>query len=261
VALEHMVKNQRNLSAGRVREYVKQMQDGKWSVSNDAAVVCDGEWLNANHRLHAIVESDTEQTILVLSVLDNSILRIMDGGKPRSIADVLKMETGTQYNKHITSIGMLLLAYKKGLLSCGGSNLIQQGCPGMSMKKLVTRQDKIGFLVKNQAMLMDVASMVSGLNEKYGILTVCVAGCAFQIIRDKDGIEKAIPFINSLYSGEGMDGAVKMLRQYLIKDSTQRNKSSTVVRLGMVLKAYISSRNGNIPGQLAIKSNETFPEV
>ena len=262
VALEHMVKNQRKLSPARVREYVKQMQDEKWGVSNDAAVVCDGEWLNANHRLNAIVDSGTEQTMLVLFVADSSIMRIMDGGKPRSLGDVLKMETATTYAKDISSIGLLYLAYKKKLLTCGGSNLMQGSqTEGLSLKRLITRQDKIAFLIKNQKDLLTIAEAVKVWNTEFGVLPVSVGGAAFLAIEEKDGSAVASKFLEAVYSGDNMDGATRLLRQFLVKDANCRKRCPQVVKLAMCLKAYTSSRNGTVPGQLSIKSTDSFPEI
>lgn len=261
IAIANMTKNQRHLGHGKVREYVKEMLGGRWSVSNDAAVICDGEWLNANHRLHAIVESGTEQTLLVLTVLDNSILRIMDGGKPRRVSDVVVMETGTEYSKDVVSISTLVLAYKKKLLSSGGSNLVAAGNSDVALKRLVTRQDKIEFAIKNQPHFLSAAQTVRPLFQKYGLIQVSIGGAAFHLVKEKDGEGAALKYITGIYSGEAMDGAQKQLRQFFIKQASTRAVIPQAIKFGMVLKAYISSRNGTIPGQLMLKSNEDFPEI
>jgi hypothetical protein len=260
VAIENMSKTQRPCSLGKVREYAKEMTDGKWKVSNDAMVVCGDEWVNANHRLHAIVESGVAVTMLCLRSPDSSIIRVLDGGKPRSISDVLKMETGTSYHRVVAAIANLVLPYQRGMLTSGGTNTTNAA--EIAIKRLTTRQERIAFVVKHQKAFLEIAIFVEALYNKYGpIMPTSMAGAVYHIIFLVDGKSAAEDYITGIYTGDNISGAQKMIRQSLIKDAASRKKMPSIVRFGTVLKTYLSHRNGTVPGLVLLKSSEAFPKI
>lgn len=262
VALENMTANQRKTSHLKVREYAKEMIGLKWKVSNDAAVICGDVWLNAKHRMEAIVQSGTTQTLLLLNTLDESIIRVIDGGKPRRISDVLKMDSGISYSSQVAGVGTHLLAYERGLLTSGGTNRGSGPKETISMKRLVTSQDRIEFCLRRRNDLLEAVLLVTPLANKYGaLLTVLYGAVVFCIIKKADGEKAALDFLNPFYSGDEASGVIKQLRVLLIRDSQSRNKMLPVRRLGTALKAYIAHRSGIVPGQLMLKGNEEFPKV
>jgi hypothetical protein len=263
VAIDNMVDNQRPRSIGKTREYAKMMSEGKWKVSNDAAIVCNGKWLNANHRLHAILESGKEQTILLLKTEDESILRVVDGGKLRRVADVLKMETGTIYASDIATISSLILAYSKGLLTSAGTNMGSSGAMRtIAVSKIITRQDRIAYAVRYRNPLLEAAQFAAHLYEVQGALvTKSLAGAVYYLIKEKDGETVANEYLTGLFTGEGMSASQKQLRLFLFRDVTGRKKTNSVTKFGIILKSYISHRNGTCPAQLMLKSSELFPKL
>jgi len=266
VILEHMSKDQRKLSPAKVREWAKEMTTGRWKVSNDALVYLSSadEWVNGQHRLHAIIESGTEQDFIVLATEDASIIRVLDGGKARWVSDVLRMQGCNTYSKDIAGVGYWLLSYDRGLLTSGGTNMGAGGTGGggISIKKLVTRQDRIEFCEKNAKRLTEIITYVRPLTDKYGShLTPTMAYTLFAIIAKADGDDKARDYVTGIITGDDMSGAQKLVRTMLIRDVSARRKLPACTKLGMALKAYLSHRNGTIPGLLILKSNEAFPKV
>lgn len=258
-AITAMADNQRAISPKKVNEWAKEMSAGKWMLSNDAAVVCRGEWLNAQHRFAAIVQSGKAQPMLILDVQSPSIMRVIDGGHPRRVSDVLKMETGMPYSKDVTAIADKVLAYDRGILTSAGSGYVSATT---TERKLITRQERIAYAEKCSKRLIEIITQVRPWSEKFGpVLSVMLAGAAWYIIERSDGEQAAMTFVEGMFSGENLSGAQKVLRSQIIRDATARKRLPVVSKFGLVLKAYLSHRNGTVPGNLALRSNEEFPRI
>lgn len=258
----NMIEHQRKPSEGRIAELVKEMHTERFKVSNDAFVLCGDKWLNGQHRMEAIIRSGTTQTLLVLETDDMNLIRVIDGGKPRNLADVLTMD-GMIHTRNMASTGMLVLAYDRKLLTSGGSDMSRTSSVGMSEKRLCSRQDKIEFITRHSRKLSDVTSHCAHLYKKHGqLLSPSTAAAAWFIIDRKDGPEAACSFIEPIYNGDEMSGSQKVLRTLLVRDAVSRRQRMTnIIRFGVVLKAYVSHRNGTTPAKLSLKNNEDFPVV
>jgi hypothetical protein len=259
VAVANMAVNQRKPSQRRINEYAKEMAAGKWKVSNDAAIICGDKWLNANHRMLAILKSGTKQTFLLLQTDDESVMRIVDGGKPRSVSDVMRMDSGIPSAVQFSAIGYLLLSYDRGFLSTAGSNTIQ--VQTISDKRLVTRQDKIDFNLKHRHLIQEAIDFVSPLYKRYRITTLTLAACTYIIIKRRDGTEAACRFIDGLFSGDNITKAQSALRSFLIRNERVNRKAPAIILFGLILKSYISHRNGTAPTVLSLKPSEEFPVI
>ena len=65
----------RKIKQKKVDEYIKEMQDGKWRLNGKALIFdSNGRLLNGQHRLSAVVQSDTPLTTLVVRGVDPSVL-------------------------------------------------------------------------------------------------------------------------------------------------------------------------------------------
>lgn len=74
--------------------YVRDMLAGHWYLSNDALVVGKSGWvLNGQHRLWAVVESQTTQAFNVMRGVENEIelMKVIDTGAGRSRSDMLAL--------------------------------------------------------------------------------------------------------------------------------------------------------------------------
>lgn len=261
VAIANMVENQRKPSRSRIMEYAREMIAGKWKVSNDAAIVCGDRWLNANHRLHAIVESGTTQTLLLLKTDDESVMRIADGGLPRSMGSVLKMEADIQGGLQFAAVGNLLFAYERKLLTAAGVNMVGGNVRSVDSSGIVTRQEKIDYHLKRRKLIQSAIQFVSPLYVKYRILSKTSAAALHIIIQQKDGVDAAESFITGLYTGDKISPPQKVIRHALIRNASLKAKLPPITMFGMVLKSYLSHRSGDTPDKIALKSSEEFPKI
>lgn len=90
--LQTNTKGQRTISAATVERYASDMTTDDW-IFNGAPILIssNNELIDGQHRLTAIVESNTPQMLLVVAGVDASAMATIDAGRKRSYADILKM--------------------------------------------------------------------------------------------------------------------------------------------------------------------------
>tara|TARA_R100001463_G_scaffold134400_1_gene196570 strand:- start:220 stop:1161 length:942 start_codon:yes stop_codon:yes gene_type:complete len=94
--LEYNFANNRAPSKVHINKLAGDMTAGNWSISNDAiAVGNDGRFLNGQHRLHAVVQSNTTQKFIFLYGVDPESAQKFDVGKKRTMAQRISV-SGTQ---------------------------------------------------------------------------------------------------------------------------------------------------------------------
>lgn len=82
----------RPVDRSRVDEYRRAMATGKWKLSNDMlSFDRDGVLINGQHRLQAVIESNTSQTFAVLEGADRHDQDVMDVGKARKAGQQLSI--------------------------------------------------------------------------------------------------------------------------------------------------------------------------
>jgi hypothetical protein len=92
IAAKYLSKNASNrpLQKQWVRELSKRMSDGDWKLSAEPIIFdTDGNLANGQHRLNAVIESGTSQTLMVVRGQPVESFFILDQGKKRSMADAV----------------------------------------------------------------------------------------------------------------------------------------------------------------------------
>lgn len=86
--------NQRALSQATVDSYVRDMQDGAWSLTHQGiAFNREGLLIDGQHRLAAIVASGVPVSMLVTFGVDGDFSAPIDQGRGRSVNDITKLGT------------------------------------------------------------------------------------------------------------------------------------------------------------------------
>jgi hypothetical protein len=94
-AQEMLQKNSinRRLRPGTVKKYSLIMESGNWLLTPEA--ICfdaDGVLLNGQHRLHAIVSSNTAQECVIWRNVPSEVFSVIDRGQTRSFSDAYGTE-------------------------------------------------------------------------------------------------------------------------------------------------------------------------
>lgn len=88
--LDHSAKNQRFVRVGKVSEYARAMKAGKWLwVGDPIRFGSNGEMIDGQHRLSAVIESGVTLHDVVVMVLDaKNAIRYIDQNAPRHLNDL-----------------------------------------------------------------------------------------------------------------------------------------------------------------------------
>lgn len=98
----------RPLKIARVRQMVRDMKSNNWRLSTDQiAFSADGKFRNGQHRLHAIIESGTEQVFSVLFGSSDEDAEKYDCGSSRTLYDVSILD-GMQVHPFAVSVGRFI---------------------------------------------------------------------------------------------------------------------------------------------------------
>lgn len=259
----HMTEAQRNISQAKVNEYAKQMLAGQFPLTNDALVfsTASNTWLNGQHRTEGAAMSGRPLKVLVLEVDDDSVMKVIDGGKPRSLADAI-VSLGYQYGRELSGVGSVWLSYKRGLLTPSSNMGLSSQSSHIGPERTVTRQERIAFCQKHSKTILNALTFCVPLVNQEGVATKNLAATAYCIIAEKDGDEAARGFVRGLITGNNCSGAASACRRALVRAMKIRGKGlGYTVRLGMILKAYVYERSGHVPATMCLKSNEAFPVV
>lgn len=107
-ATEILASNTRNRLPNKklVQRYASDMERGEWAfVGDPIRIAHDGTLLDGQHRLEAIRKSGTKQTLMVITGLDLESQAVVDIGRPRKLADVLRING----EKHHTTLAAALV--------------------------------------------------------------------------------------------------------------------------------------------------------
>tara|TARA_R100000655_G_C2969290_1_gene190088 strand:- start:47 stop:1192 length:1146 start_codon:yes stop_codon:yes gene_type:complete len=100
----------REVGNGIVNRYSRLMKEGRWRLNADAiAFDWQGRLINGQHRLRAIIKSQTIQPFYVARGMDIDSAAILDQGKGRSQTDRIGMKQGEQLNKCGLRVAKMLL--------------------------------------------------------------------------------------------------------------------------------------------------------
>lgn len=111
-------KENRRFNQATADGYARDMAAGNWTLTNDAITFDrDGHLRNGQHRLTAVVESETTQPFLVLRGLPPENQANMDTGRKRTVADALHLRGGDdgKWASNVAALASLILERESGL--------------------------------------------------------------------------------------------------------------------------------------------------
>jgi hypothetical protein len=89
--LANMIENQRKPSAATVNKYAKEMVVGKWEVSSPLSFNDEGQLIDGQHRLLAVVKSGVSTPFLTVGNLPKSAALKFDLGKNRTTQNIANL--------------------------------------------------------------------------------------------------------------------------------------------------------------------------
>ena len=101
----------RNISHLRVQRYAREMQRGDWLLTGEAIKFCNGQLMDGQQRLLAVIESGVSVRMPVIRGIEHSAFEAFDTGKARLPSDLLA-SLGFKQTRNLAAAARVLLVWE-----------------------------------------------------------------------------------------------------------------------------------------------------
>lgn len=259
-AEHYLKKNRANrpVKPGNILKLKNDLQQGNFKLTHQGiAFDWDGNLIDGQHRLMAIIESGITVSMYVTYNCDPDIFKVIDSGSTRNANDVLKLLGASNYSTITAGIRLILWTYDR--------YAVQNGFYTKKSYKnyTITNAETAAFYSENAKNLEDLASKAKYLRSLNTAITPsAVLGFLF-LAKQKYGCEEiAYNFIHRIASGaELRNGSVELA---LSKFIHIRHIDLQGYKKGeFMLMAYIKAFNRYLAGDsillFRVGSTDTMP--
>lgn len=256
LAEQYLETNQNNRKVNKrlVAEYAKQIRDGEWLQNGESIKFSeDGVLLDGQHRLQAIILSETPCEVLVIRGLSKESSKTIDTGKRRNRSDVLYM-AGFQ---NVTALAGALRIV--GIFEETRNRNIY---PGIFQGRRMTNTRILELANTKKGMQVAVDSLYGEYSYVNRILGPSAGAALFYVLSKKDK-ELAAEFFSALATGInlGQDSVMRSCREKLIKNLTDARKLAPGDRMVLVIRTWNFLRQGIRDKKLIVLPNSPVPEI
>lgn len=235
----------RALSNANVAVIASEMSSGRFKETGDSIKISnEGVLLDGQHRLAAIVKSNTIHNMLVVSELPSDVFDVLDIGKKRNSKDVLSI-SGVKNSGQVSGIIKVILSYEQEALNAGGGYYNQFKTPSIVLNRYNSNPDYFDALGTSAAKYYFRSNLLT--TQEYGLLLHILS----KISRDN-----AEEFFDKLSTGVALsqNDPIYLLRERLLKYKTSKLKVSLSLKIGLVFKAWNAFRRGRTLTTLTFNS-------
>lgn len=230
IAKQMLSRNKKNrpLNERNMQIMVADMKGGTFNLTGDTIKFSvEGDLLDGQHRLHAIVKSNTTQQMMVARGLESESFKYIDIGKKRSAGDVLGI-MGMKYPHRVAAVTKFIMMFKNGnyagaMYSDAASKVTHAKISEYAEENLdsITESMRFGFDKENKIVPPVLLSAMHFI---------------FKSINSNDADE----FSWKLASGANLtkDNPIYVLRQKMIMDIRQQKKIRSLEQLALFCKAW-----------------------
>lgn len=211
------------------------MKQNKFMFTGESIIIGkNGDLMDGQHRLDAVVLTGKEQYFVVVYGVDNDAFKHIDIGKNRSAGDVLSIQNIVNPNS-FASIARFILNFNRGGIARAASK--------MSNKKMkITNSEISDFVIKYHNSLQE--------SRTYGFVkeNVLLPGnllSAFHYIFKKIDENAAADFCKKFSDGKELKDtdAISILRQEMKADIQSQRKMSAEEKMALICIAWNHYRN------------------
>lgn len=243
----------RKLNHNRVDQYAREMRAGKWVFHGDAIRVReDGALLDGQHRLQAIIDSDTTQEFILVEGLPDEAMMVVDRGRSRSVADYLRIQGVSNNPGHLAGVLVEIYRWQNGY------QVAPQG--GGTRPTLQEAME----ILEAFPQAVDETDNVRKLRHRLAMSFPISVWTAFKMITDTIDRKDSIWFHHHFASGEALEqgSPLNALRRVILHWHNQqaRTRDPRPYRAVMI-KAWNAYRMGQTVQSLSFRVREGFPRV
>lgn len=249
----------RKLTTITVDKYAQAMRDGHWHYdASPIRFAKSGRLLDGQHRLWAVIESDTSQEFLVVTGLNEHSFVTMDTGKKRSFADVISIEHPSAKDPNaLASITVLVKRWEQGYRG-------KQIRPTGRGANNTSIDEYLSFFNNNAEAIQDLAKRGREIARKVPGITTSMVALLMWIFEDIDA-EDSEAFFDRLMRGANLDegSPILALRNFLYRWATGKDQRSALpaeLAVAVSIKAWNAWRAGREVRVLSYRPGGANPE-
>lgn len=244
--------NNRPLSPTHVDFLAQQMKSGQWLFDGQAIRLRgDGHLLDGQHRLQAVIESDTVQQFLIVSGIDGEAFKVMDTGKKRNAGDIFSINHIDYPNESAGATRLAMEFRKNGWKKDGRGNRIST----TDLIEFYEAHPRLGKLVPKACKWSKEFSRVLPASQ--------IAGLWF--VMSQKNVTDAETFWRKVCTGLDLEENSPMLyiRNMLIEDKIANKRMKKDVRYAQIVLAWNKFRKGEqVKKKLPYKAGkDNFPKI
>jgi hypothetical protein len=243
----------RTVQTATVDKYARDMRNGDWQINGEAIKIsADGQVLDGQHRLMAILEADIPITTLLITGLPAQTQETMDQGRGRTFGDMLKLRGETNATNLAAAVRIVCLFEMYGLPYHSGFS-----GPAPSPQVLAR------CLEHNPEIR---GSVTLACNQRRSWLQPTIVA-AFHYLFASASQEDADDFVEKVLTGTGLDASDPryLLREKLIKERYENGWMGQKPRMALMIKAWNAFRRGEELARLSWApggvNGEKFPAI
>ena len=240
--------NNRKCKERHVKFLKGQMLSGAWVFDGQPLRFTEsGALLDGQHRLTAIVESNTSQEFLIVSGIDSESFKVMDTGKNRSGADCFHIK-GLDYSIDLAAAIKMIINIKDNTFR-GGNN-------GVTNAQLLEWYD-------NNPEILDIIKKSSVLNKAFSSIMSRSWIASLMFIFSQKNLEQSEVFMHKLCYGLDLsvNSPIYVLRKKLTEDKISTAKLPAKDRIAIIIKAWNLHRKGKECKYISWDKLSKFPQA
>jgi hypothetical protein len=248
--LSHNTQN-RHIRPTRVAQYARDMAEGRWTFNGDPIRFSDvGGLLDGQHRLAAIIESDTTQPFVVIKGLLAASQETMDQALGRTPADALTMRGYTNASD-LAAAARRVLVYDRT-----NAKRVRESGAG-----LPTRMEVLEFIERTPELKEVIRRQCQG-DRRLPNLKKSLSSALFYIF-SRQSWEKAELFVEQLYSGANLspNSPILALRNRLTQGPAQGTRWDDQTVAIWFVRAWNAWREGRPLAKVQATSDASLPPL
>lgn len=246
---------EKNISNRRVKpkvvaKYATDMLNGLWleDTGETISISILGVLLNGQHRLLAIIKSNTSHKMHIATNVPDEVFRVIDTGSTRNTGDIFKIDN-IPYSVQLPAI---ITVYKRLLLGHAGANDLRYSS-SIILNYYYEREDFYKNVARKTKLWYTSISMI--------IPPSIIGGfyCYFQGINES----MADDFFNQLCNGDGnISKSISLLKKKLMDDKLSAKKIPLSLKNAYIIKAWNYFRKNESVKILKFDfDTESFPKA
>lgn len=249
-AREWLVRNTHNrkISQANVDKLTAAIRRGEWKLNGEAIkIASDGTILDGQHRLLAIVESETAIDTFVITGLPADTQETMDTGKQRSLADVLSLRGEKSCTQLASVLTAVLRAERYGLRAAFVTGYVVTNAQATARLDAEPSFRDVVREVRSLGSLGLGARVAGTLYYRFSLIDASDADFFFSRLSTGEELERNSPIL--------------ILRQTLLRlRAEMRGRRNDVYTAAITIKAWNKFRDGEEVGLLRFTPGGATPE-